>query len=600
MFAKIIKKALILLAVYSIIIFGIFIIQFKNDSIISEKIGSLHIALLESTGDNKDQALKNKFSVTYNGIAFNASEDKPVKLIAGNTVKPASLVAWSKDSDLSFTFKFTQSLELKFSLSDDSQKAILNIKANIPENFDSVSIPYSLIAGSTINAQNESQLSVTHKKNSWEFNSEDIDAEKFFISSKNSIASYSYIDKNKSFTFESTLQLDSAYENVYAVILENLKNHLISSFAQIPADSTTVQEQEAVSYVAAMAEKGKYNEALDSVPQNFKKSTSRTYLSAPYFNNLVKTNETLVRQMQTFSDMINRANETTAFDIYNVRNLSDYMNINAKSDKVINLLKNTAAYDISTIPVQQAGGILNVYVELKNKNEELAKILEPSILKCISNIESKCILDDTRITITENGTLLSVINAVSIGDAVLRYGTLTNREDLISGGRVILHSYLKDSSSFDLRTLSELYPVVVHDNKYYPHYTIIGSENDIPVWAWTCSNSITYENDKAGTITLTIDFPLSFTHYLIVNGIQDFKSIYIYDMAFRTDPRFETYNSSGYVYNRETKALLLKSRHRSKLETVRMVSESAEAASLVATDVATGLKMTETGAESNQ
>ena len=42
-------------------------------------------------------------------------------------------------------------------------------------------------------------------------------------------------------------------------------------------------------------------------------------------------------------------------------------------------------------------------------------------------------------------------------------------------------------------------------------------------------------------------------------------------MAFRTDPRFETYNSSGYVYKKSSETLLLKSRHKSQLEKVRLV-----------------------------
>ena len=39
---------------------------------------------------------------------------------------------------------------------------------------------------------------------------------------------------------------------------------------------------------------------------------------------------------------------------------------------------------------------------------------------------------------------------------------------------------------------------------------------------------------------------------------------------FRTDPRFEIYNSSGYVYQNANKSLLIKSRHKSKTELIRL------------------------------
>ncbi|MFC2479324.1 MAG: hypothetical protein ACFNQG_09890, partial [Treponema socranskii subsp. buccale] len=83
----------------------------------------------------------------------------------------------------------------------------------------------------------------------------------------------------------------------------------------------------------------------------------------------------------------------------------------------------------------------------------------------------------------------------------------------------------------------------------------------------------------------------SYTHYVIINGIQRFITIYIYDLAFRTDPRFETYNSSGYVYRADTNTLLLKSRHKSQIETIRFIysdaaREAAERRTLTETDAA--------------
>jgi len=61
---------------------------------------------------------------------------------------------------------------------------------------------------------------------------------------------------------------------------------------------------------------------------------------------------------------------------------------------------------------------------------------------------------------------------------------------------------------------------------------------------------------------------------MILNGIEQFSSIEIYGLQFRTDPRFETYNSSGYVYNAQTKTLFLKFRHKSPVETVRLFYRS--------------------------
>ena len=245
------------------------------------------------------------------------------------------------------------------------------------------------------------------------------------------------------------------------------------------------------------------------------------------------------------------------------------------SSSVKKLLTNASAVEISERTLQQAVGILNVYNELYQKNVELANILAPAASKAVEKISSSCAIDENSITIVENGIFLSVVQAVQAGDAVLCYGETTKNASLIAGGRLIITSYLKESSSFDLKTLGELYPIVVHDNYFYPHFAVLAFNDGRAVWAWTCAKNISYENDNQGSITLNIDFPLSYTHYAIISGIECFQTIYIYDLAFRTDARFETYNSSGYVYQNDSKSLLLKSRHKSQVEQIRLVYPQA-------------------------
>ena len=233
---------------------------------------------------------------------------------------------------------------------------------------------------------------------------------------------------------------------------------------------------------------------------------------------------------------------------------------------------------------------LNVYVELAEKNKTLAKILQPAVSSCVQKIENQCAIDDDIVTISESGQFLSVIRAIYAGDAILRYGKVSGNSVLEGAGRLIINSYLKNSASFDLKTLADLYPIVIHGNKFYPHYDIVAFDNGRAVWTWSCANNIGYENDNNGTITLSIDFPISYTHYLIVDGIKEFESIYIYDLKFRTDHRFETYNSSGYIHKKASDTLLLKSRHKSEVETIRLIYASEteqKSAELVETDVTT-------------
>ena len=574
MFAQFVRKSFTLLVIYAVLIIGIFVLQFKNDSIISEKIGSLHITLLESVSEDNNISLKNKFNISFNGLSFSANDDNPLKAVIDNVERPVSLKTWKKLSPLSCELDFTNDIRIIYSISDEGPHAYLSTEAKLPFNVSKITVPYGFGVGTTVTEQSDNKIKVSSKKNAWELSAPKINRDGIVLTHRENLISYAFHDKTRSFTFDDALQIDTASETVYINNIENLKTNLINAFGQVQQDAT-VAEQEAVSYVAAMAEKGNFNEALDVVPQSFKRSALRTFLSAPYFDTLARINEPLQAQLKTYGEMIVRANEGSYFDVFNVRFIADYMCMHPGSESVRSLLARVAQADVSECSVQQVTGILNVYNELEAKNPELANILAPVAIRCVEKIQSSTALDEHSVTIAEKGTFLSVIQAVQAGDAVYRYGSIIKNPGYMAGGRLIINSYLKDSASFDLRTLGELYPVVVHNNTFYPHFEVLSFNNGKAVWAWTCASNISYQNDNQGTITLNIDFPLSYTHYLIINGIDQFQQIYIYDMAFRTDYRFETYNSSGYVYQNDFKSLLLKSRHKSQVEQIRLVYSQA-------------------------
>ncbi|MCR5763730.1 MAG: OmpA family protein, partial [Treponema sp.] len=108
------------------------------------------------------------------------------------------------------------------------------------------------------------------------------------------------------------------------------------------------------------------------------------------------------------------------------------------------------------------------------------------------------------------------------------------------------------------------------------HAELLGFYGVNPVWAWTCSSGISYKTAPDGVVSITLDFPLENSQYIIITGVPTFHSqIEIQKLRFRTDPKFETYNSSGYAYDEAKKTLFLKSRHKSKTELIRLFCDPA-------------------------
>ncbi|MCR4953260.1 MAG: hypothetical protein K6A43_04215 [Treponema sp.] len=576
-----IRKGLIFLLVDVVIIIGIFVIQFRTDSSIIEKFGKLQLSLESAeTSENSNSSnaeenitvLNNKLQVTYNGLNFHSDDQNCAKIAFKNEEREIKITDWEKTSDLSFRLHFTEDTYLTFILSDKEDNAALYITAELPQNAQALYIPFNYSYSLNLLSQENGRYVLSDKKSSWDLVLPEYNDGFIRFTKNSSVAHYAIHDTTHKFTFNDLADVALADEEKFNYVISDFKNNLISSVKASLSDAN-LSEQAVVSYIAAMAENGKYQQALDDIPQSFKRGNQRSYLSSPYLNNLVNMNNALDRAVKDKENLITKTSYTDSPDIFTERNLASHLIIYKDTVNAKKILEHAANYVIDNLTIAQISGIIRTYCDLLSLNTEYAALLKTCIPSCIEKITEACTFENNILVISENGSFLSVIQAVETGAAVLRYGLIFDDETLIKAGRVIIGSYLAESSVFDYRTLSNIYPILAYDNWYYPHIEIIHKQGTNTIWAWTCAKSIKYKKNNANSTEFLIDFTEGASHYVIFKGVQKFDTIYLYNMAFRTDPRFETYNSSGYVYQRDTETLLLKSRHKNSLESVRMEIE---------------------------
>ena len=567
---RVIRKAIGLLIVDIVIIIGIFILQFRTDSSILKKIGNLQVSMARAEDETNPQALQNKLEVSYNGITLHTDDQNSIKIIQKDdqVAKNLKLISY-EESELQYTFHFTEGVSIIVMLMEDNADAPLSIFADIPKDVTDLYLPFSFAYNLNILREESNRIVLEGKKQNWSINAAEIAENYLHFTYADNLAHYAIFDETKKFSLDNLVMLASAEKSEYNRTVSTITSNLINSFKSSLNDNSFT-EQSVVAYIAAMAQNGSYKTALDDIPQDFKKSDSRTYLSAPFLNNLTSMNSKLDSAVRDSEKAIKAAVSSGSLDIFTVNNLAARLCIYSEKADVATLLKNTAASDVSKASVAQVSGILRTYVELKSLNNDYATVLEPVMEACVQRITDACTYDNDVLTISENDTFLSVVQASEAGISLMRYGLTISNETYIKAGRVIVNSYLGESSSFDLRTLTTLYQILAYDNTFYPHIKIIHTSGKDIMWAWTCAKDIKYSKDDDGSLVLTLTFPLEYTHYVIFKNIPSFEQIYIYDMAFRTDPRFETYNSSGYIYRSDSKTLLLKSRHKTEKEDIRM------------------------------
>ncbi len=575
MLKKSIRKMFGLLVLYAAIIVGIFVLQFRSDSIIRKNIRALRVTLAELNDGKGGSALKNSFQVSFNGIAFSADEKKPVVYSTSSGQEVAvKLLSFEQPDSLSYALGFTGGVRLIFSLSENTDSASLWIAAEMPSNASAVKVNYGPYSGFSVSDIKAKSAIFTGKIDSYSLVAPSLDGGKLCFHSGSKSAHYSMMKKQSDFSLDKVGELAFASKNVYDQTISSLSREIINKFvsaSQTDANfSLTVNEQSVISFVAAMAQAGRYNEALNAVPEIFVKGNRRTYQSAPFFGSMADLLPTLTMQIENLNNMILRAVQERSLDIWTVDNLAAYMYTQGNRGNIALLAAIPASMTELNLTVGQAAGILRSWAYFAAQDSSLAKPLEPVLELCAQRIVKACSLDGEKVMLIENDAPISVLGAATAGDALALYGKASGQSSIENCGYLIVNSYAGDTAALDLRATAELYPVLVHGNNFYPHYLLLKTMEGENVWAWTIATNIQYYRDENLTISLNIDFPVGLSHYMFVRGITPFLRIQIYNMDFRTDPRFEIYNSSGYIYRSAAQSLLLKSRHRDQREVIRL------------------------------
>jgi hypothetical protein len=104
--------------------------------------------------------------------------------------------------------------------------------------------------------------------------------------------------------------------------------------------------------------------------------------------------------------------------------------------------------------------------------------------------------------------------------------------------------------------------------EYHPRALAI-SPASADLWAWTASRDVTVTREGQ-ILDLAVNFPLGESHYMLVRGVDPFYRLQFYGMDWRSDPQFERYDSSGWVYYPQDRILVLKVKHRSPVEYIRL------------------------------
>lgn len=350
-----------------------------------------------------------------------------------------------------------------------------------------------------------------------------------------------------------------------------LENNIISSFSQYKLLEDENGDRVTMAFCALTALAKKINTLATVIPGSFIKSNKRTFRTTPLLGGLRTTFETLTKATKAYDSQI--AASSDIFTIMDNCELVDYLCVIHKSASAKRFFQKVAALDATKLTAPQAALVIELYAHLFERGISDYNNFATTAKICSELLEESITLNGDEVLIKDVTNNLNAFDIAKIGISLYSYGTAINDKNIMLTGQHIFGSYGKKATT-NIEDAANIYALFARSNNFYPHFTLL-DDGATPIYSFGASESLTFRRDSNGggstTFTISTNFPRGESQYIFFGGVKAFRSIFIYDVAFRSDPRFEVYNSSGYVYEKDSGLFLLKSRHRQNNEIVRLI-----------------------------
>jgi hypothetical protein len=410
--------------------------------------------------------------------------------------------------------------------------------------------------------------------------------------------------EDQSFNAADFVIAQASSEAEYANAIERWRARLYSG-RQPSASSDEVQ---IMAYISEAIHRNAYAQALRTTPASFINSDinvsqnqgQKTYASSPYFGRL----DQALRSLAAFERDVN-ARLSLEIDSQSLDFFKEYHAIEYLSLRGANALVNAAAVwsrsiDPSAITPDHIPGVLENYMDWETYRpaaENPFARFNDRVYSLISAGIRKNTQGD-KVFVFNNGSADMLFN-LRLGKALSLYAQNAGNNGWAAAARSVILSVLsmtndqgfapKELLVFDIMTerpssveasatihSAYLYRELGAGENYAHAVSIINGVSALPVWAWTAATRVSASfagilGAVGSSLDIEVDFPAGETHYMLIRNIPpSISRLQLYDQIYRTAADFERYDSSGWVYSASEQTLLVKMRHRSQIEHVRI------------------------------
>jgi hypothetical protein len=589
---------------YILILFFIFFIQFKKGTPFYYEASHLNVSGRYFINKDEKKELLLPLHITSNGLAIFITEQNPMMAKYENDSMGEAKISSYIIKDSSFSLIFENGSSLSFNVNDryikntDDKIEALNISCKLKRGIKELYIPYKL----TQNARLEkigNNFFIQYKDKSFTFSKlqnnimgQENSSPFISFSKNNTFISYHTHLTKESLKLENMLANSIASKEKYEDNLKECADVFLKSLEnQIRSRRHT--EKTLVSYIAENAKRGLFNETIEEYPILLLPRNKRSFLSSLYYGGVIESYKIKMIEDEEEIKTIDSKLNNKDYSLFEHSSIIPFLTSRGRYDLIDKILTLIETMDEKNMSALQLANIIQLSIDFKSMYEDTRNV-EEIAKKCEKALLDKLFAIEDMLYIYTRENTISSLDTFHIAKVLINYGDKTEDELIKGTGYLLfnsLYSFTQDPaffpSSFSIKqdenkkeglmandTLiigaDVLYNVFFPENKWYTHELPLIYEENRNVFALTCAKDISIKNDSKKMMSFDFTFQKGSTHYAILQGIEKFSDIRIHDIHFRTDPHFETYNSSGYVYNEETKTLYLKLKHKNDVETVEL------------------------------
>jgi len=540
----------------------------EEDDAGTDKAGIVDVVTVETgTAETNDKAGINEkrliggVTVFFGGLEFNLKDSGKALTIKDNDdnstpVNPESM----RLEDNRASFILPGGTRLIFNSFDSAKGNELQITALFTEEICEVSIPITPRRSSLTRENDQPGISYNDAWYTFMKTDNSLDTGKITLTKENALSVYRPKEKQKAFDLADYMLASSLNKNDYNAALTNWRNQSFTDWDQNTARLST--EDDVAAYCAESMAHNKYNAAVSAVPSAFVNGSQNGFYSGVYVGGMSQVYRKFIAAEREKIDVLTRLINSGSPDILLQDHCIEFLQTRGLSNSLNEFFAVLLEINPDDLLPEHCRGVFEVYNDFSKLQSSGANPAEHLIDRSLSllseNLRRDAEKDLVYVLTQENA---DYYYCLKLGKALSGWAELTNNSDWAAVGRSLVLSALNSDIP-----ASRLY-CALNISEYSPKTVSLVNGS---IWAWTASPGVT-ASYQDGDLVMSFKFQEGLSHFVIFRGIRPFQKIQIYNMDFRSDSQFERYDSSGWVYYSSENILVLKLKHRSAVETVRVI-----------------------------